>query len=75
MENEEIVEVLKSIDRKMALLVSDVVKRTTSSVHEQVNELSKLKMSNPEIAQILGISPAHVATQKSIAKKKKGKKK
>lgn len=75
MENKEILQVLRSIDRKLGVLAGDIVKRSASSVHERVRELSRLKMSNPEIAEILGISTTHVAKEKSVGKKKKGSKK
>jgi len=71
MENKELLEILKRIDRKLTVVVGDIINRTTSSIQEQVCGLSKLKMSNPEIAEILGISTTHVAKEKSVSKKRK----
>lgn len=70
MEDQEILKTLKSVDKKIGIIVGDIIKRRTTSVKEQVNELSKLEMSNSEIAEILGISSIHVAKEKSIAKKR-----
>ena len=70
MENQEILKILTSIDKKIGLIVGEIIKRRSTSIKEQVNELSKLKISNTEIAEILGISSTHVAKEKSISKKR-----
>ena len=75
MENQEIITFLERIDRKLSVITGDIMKKRTSSINEQVQELSLLRMPNPEIAEILGISASHVAKEKSVSKsKKKGKK-
>lgn len=70
MENQEILKILKNIDKKIGLIVGEIIKKRSTSINEQVKELSKLKISNTEIAEILGISSNHVAKEKSISKKR-----
>jgi hypothetical protein len=67
MENIEILEVLKGIDKKLGIIVGEIIKRGGTSVSEQVGGLVKLKMSNEEIADILGISPKDVAKERAVA--------
>lgn len=71
MEDADVLAVMKSIDKKLCIIVGDIVKKRVSSIGEQVRELAKLNMSNSEIASSLGISPTHVSKEKSITKKGK----
>jgi len=64
-------EIFESIDSKLNTLIilSIINSSQTMSLKEKIQIFSQAGMPNKEISKILGISPVHVAKEKSLMKK------
>lgn len=67
-------EIFLDISSKLnALIILTIINSPQSmSLKEKINILSQSGIINKEISKILGISPIHVAKEKSLRKKKNG---
>jgi DNA-binding NarL/FixJ family response regulator len=65
----DVKELLESIDSKLGALLTLSLKEKDFSLKESVVILADSGMDNQQIAKSLGISPIHVAKEKSLAKK------
>mgnify|MGYP002629017173 FL=1 len=71
MKNDDIIELLQRIDKKLGLILGNQIVEKEGNIKAQVSKLAKSDLSSVEIAQILGISAAHASKELSILKKVK----
>ncbi len=70
MPEEELIEIMKKIDKKLAILINEKLSQKDQKVKDKVAYLAKFDLDYNEIAQILEITPSHAS--KELSKYKKG---
>lgn len=68
----EINNILENINSKLGVLIALGLEEKLLSLNKKIKMMSESGMGNQEISKILGISPIHVAKEKSLLKKKNG---
>lgn len=69
MAEEELIEIIKKIDKKLIIILNENLSQKDQNVKEKVAYLAKFDLDYNEIAQILEISPSHAAKELSNLKK------
>ncbi len=71
MKNDDVIGLLERIDKKLGLILGNQITEKEGNIKAQVARLAKSNLGSIEIAQILGISPAHASKELSIIRKVK----
>lgn len=69
MSEEELIAIMKKIDKKVAILINKKMSQKDQNVKEKIAYLAKFDLDYTDIAQILEISPSHAAKELSNLKK------
>ncbi len=70
MAEEELIKIIKKIDKKLVILLNENLSKKDQKVKEKVAYLAKFDLDYNEIAQILEIRPTHAAKELSNLKKR-----
>ena len=66
----ELENIFKEINSKLSVLISlSLMEKKNLNLRQKISLIADNGVSNAEIAKILGITPVHVAKEKSLAKK------
>lgn len=69
----EIEKIFKEINAKLSVLINLSLEDKPDTIKGRIELLSKLGVSNKDIAKILNISEKHVSKEKSLIKKRSDK--